>query len=779
MSFSTGQNSFTGGEWAPDMHSRSDLVKYQTALQTMENMLPSPKGGAFNRPGTRYVGPVKLPESEGTEYPRESRIIPFVFSIEQAYALVFTDIGTPSPDGRMFVILDGAFLSVDIAVPYTDDEMSLLKYAQRDDVMYLTHPNHPPQKLTRTSHTAWTITPVVFGASLAAPTGFARSAGAGTGKVYAVTAVPASGGESVISTSAVGGQGDTFTWNVVSGADRYAFYENKNGVYGYLGIATTNTFTTEADVDPDMLDTPPQARDPLGSSGNYPRACAFYEQRLVYSGTDNYPQDVWGSVTGDYDNMNVSLPLKPSDAYNFTLDSNQVNTINWIVPLNTLVLGTSGSEWVMSGGASGVAITNSTVEAKQQSQWGSSVLPPLVVGNRVLFLERSGTALRDIEYSREAGAYVGADRAILASHLLERHEVVDWCYQRSPNSTIWAVRDDGALLGLTYYNEHEVWAWSRHTTDGKVKSIASVPNIDGTDTVYMAIRRTILGDVIDFVESLAERIATSENDRTGEPDVRNSFFVDSGLSLDAPQSLETIFFDQFETIVVVTGHGLINDDIIDIAGVPLLLDGEEYPGLNTRYVVGTTQTDSFKLLDVITGLSVIFENYGNLVSDPGGSVRQAVLSVSGLTHLEGEEVAVLADGNVVYGKVVDSGGITLDLEASRVHVGLPFVSRLHTFGSVLQTDAGTTQDKITDVKEVQVQLDNTRALMVGPSEDRLVDVPFRTTEAYGVPTSLFTGKKNVSIYSGDGEDGSIFVKNVEPLPITVLSIIAGLDHGES
>ena len=79
------QSSFAGGEVAPDIRARIDLQKYKISVKTMRNMLPSPHGSVSNRPGTKFIGSTKYSD-------RKSRLIPFVFSNDQAYLLEFGDL---------------------------------------------------------------------------------------------------------------------------------------------------------------------------------------------------------------------------------------------------------------------------------------------------------------------------------------------------------------------------------------------------------------------------------------------------------------------------------------------------------------------------------------------------------------------------------------------------------------------------------------------------------------------------------------------------------------
>ena len=50
----------------------------------------------------------------------------------------------------------------EVTTTYTAAQVNDIKFTQSADVMYLVHPEHEPAKLTRTGHTSWTLTDVVF-----------------------------------------------------------------------------------------------------------------------------------------------------------------------------------------------------------------------------------------------------------------------------------------------------------------------------------------------------------------------------------------------------------------------------------------------------------------------------------------------------------------------------------------------------------------------------------------------------------------------------------------
>ena len=389
-------------------------------------------------------------------------------------------------------------------------------------------------------------------------------------------------------------------------------------------------------------------------------------------------------------------------------------------------------------------------------------MQPVVVGKSVLFVERGGKLVRDLAYSLEVDGYRGNDVSILANHFFERYAIKEWSYQQKPDSIIWAVREDGALLGFTYQREHDVWAWHYHVTDGEFESVATIPTDSGLDETYFIVKRTINGQTKRYVERLRDRLPTD--------DVQDAFFVDSGLSYDVPIAI-TAITNGDPVQVTAANHGFVDGDFVDLSDIV----GTTELNIN-RYKVKSATTNTFELTDEddndIDGAA-----FGTYVS--GGYARKVVTVISGLGHLEGEAVAVLANGSVVPGMTVSSGSITLPNGASRVHIGKGFVSYAETLDAHLSTAEGTTEDRTRSISSVVLFLRNTRSLQIGSSEGDLVDIPFREGEDYGDPTQMFTGEREEFIEPGDGRSSRVFLRNADPLPVTVLSITKRIDFGEN
>lgn len=792
------KNTFVGGEWSPSLYERTDLQKYYTACKTMKNFMIQPQGGAIKRGGTRFIAEVK-------DSTTDVRLIPFQFSVTQSYMLefgdeymrVFSDKGqvlldsTPAAYNSETTYDTGDHVSysgvnyysrvdsnignqpdisttewyalegeiVEIPTPYTEDMLSILKFTQSADILYLTHPSIAPQQLLRFDNDEWQIEAISFGGTIDPPTALTMT---GSSNTYTVTAISEDdGSESEIASSTTGDPGNTLTWTVSTGALYYKVYEIVNDIPFYLGLAQNDSYVIASGAEPDLNKTAPSAETIFNSTDNYPGSCAFYQQRLLFARTNNKPQTFWGSQTGSYTNFNKSIISQDDDSYEFTIASGEVNEIKALTPLTDLIIGTTGAEWKANSGTTSSIATNN-ITLNPQSRYGSDDLKPLIIGNNVMFIENSNDLVRNFLFLDDRQAYQGSDLNILAKHLVENYNIVSWGYQKEPYKTIWCVRDDGALLGLSYDLENQITAWHQHDTDGKFLDVESIVNINGDTDVYLVIERIIGGTFKKYVEILENPLNTD--------DVRDSFYVDSGLSLDVPISI-TNATQADPVVITATGHGLIDDDLVDISDI---IGMTELNGL--QFKVDNATTNTFSLKNINDDQDIDGTGYGAYIES--GDARKAVSSISGLTHLEGKEVSVLANGNIVVGKIVASGAITLPNAASRISVGLQYTADLTPLDFVVEVKSGSIQEKLKQIKSVVIELQNTREVFIGANKDLLLEVKFRTNEPYLTPIELFDGSKEINLLDNINRNISILMRSINPLPITVLSVTGRLNIGK-
>jgi hypothetical protein len=734
---------FTGGELSPRLDGRNDLAKYSSGCKTLQNMVVYPHGSAARRPGTTFVAEVQTSSAK-------TRLIPFEFSTTQTYIIEFGNqyirfykddgailesnktitgitqanpgvvtstahgysngdtivisgvVGMTQVNGKRFKVanvtantfqlqnIDGnnvntsshtAYTSGGIAnrvytvvTTYLTADLFQIKYAQSADVMYLCHPEYSVKKLSRTGHTSWTLTEVDFddGPYLDDNT---------TTTTFSLSAHTVGAGRTLTASSITGINNDTGFQTIDIG--RLLRFRT-----GYAKItARTNTTVVTIEILQDMNSSSPSTDWALGAFSEYtgyPSCVSFYEQRLVFAGTEAEPQTLFFSKSGDYENMdeNRGGTIKDDDAIIYTIASNQVNAIRFLSATRTLIVGTVGGEFSVSGGGTDDPVTPTNILIKKQSNHGCANTDAIPVGNVTLFLQRAKRKIRELAYNFDVDGYVAPDMTILAEHISETG-FNEMSYQQEPNQIIWAVREDGQLAGLTYQREQQVVAWHRHIFGGSFstgsavcESVATIPTNDKEYQTWVIVKRTINGVTRRYVEYI--------NDFDFDEDDNTDFnFLDSQLS---------------------------------------------YSG-------------------------------------------SATITITGLDHLEGQTVSVLANGSTHPNRTVSSGSITLARSSTKVKVGLPYTSLLQTMRIDAGSQNGTSQAKTKRIYNITVRLFESIGVEVGPNLSNMEAIPFRSSAALmDTAIPVYTGDKEIEFRGNYETDGHIFIRQTQPLPLTVLSL---------
>lgn len=763
------QPSFSAGELAPSTYARVDLNRYYTGLKTCRNFLVMPEGGVRNRAGTKFIGETKFSGN------RLCRLIPFQFSTEQTYILEFGHLYIRFyTNGSMLVKADGT--PYEVVTPYGDSDLFDLNYTQSADVLTIAHPNYAPSELKRLGSTNWTLSTISFVPSISAPTGLtATPRTGGTGDVtsyrYKVTAVSTaeSSEESLPSAPASvnsydNKQGAVLNWTPVPGADHYNLYKENNGsgIFGFIGQSSTATFT-DNNIAPEKDDTPPTGDNPF-SGNNWPGVVGYYQQRLVFAASATQPQTVWMSKTGAFHNFGYSTPTKDDDAITITIASRQVNRIRHLVPLRELLVLTSGAEWTLSGDASGISPTS--IQANVQSYIGSSTVPPAVYGNTALYVQSRGQKLADLAYSYTSDGFQGQDLTVLSSHLVRGYEIKDMALAQVPNSCAWLVRNDGTMLGFTYLPTQEVYSWHRHDTDGKFESIATVPEGD-EDAVYLIVNRVIGGVQRRYIERMASRQLSVPGRDTP---LDRSFFVDSGLTYDGRIDIGMLLYDGTDwkypnPIKIKADSAAFYPESI---GTSLWLYGTD--GQRVRVTING-YTDILNA--TVIPESIVPESLRGVKAAYWG---QATNTFSGLNHLEGKTVSILADGNVYPQAVVTNGRVTIPRPAIYAHVGLPYTCDFETLDLTLQNQP-TFLSNQKRVNELTVICEESRGFLAGTDEQHLYEIKQRNAENYNEPIQLKTGQIEVSIAANWEKPGRVFIRQSDPLPVTILGVLLNVQAG--
>jgi hypothetical protein len=403
---------------------------------------------------------------------------------------------------------------------------------------------------------------------------------------------------------------------------------------------------------------------------DWPSCATFFQQRLWFAGCPSKPQKLWASRTGDFENFTANAS-EDDGSLSLSLVSEQVNAVRWLLAQKVLVAGTSGGEWVLSGGEA--ALTPKNLSAKLNSNYGCSAVRPLLVGSSSSHVSADARRLMSFFYEFSADSYLSHDLSLLAEHMT-RPGITATANCQNPDGIVWCVMADGSAAGCTWLKDQEVIGWHRLVTDGVILSVACIPE-DGYTATWLIVRR---GEAV-----LIERMAAPwDGETTRDP---ACMYVDCGL---------------------------------------------------------------------------VYEG------DPAARI-------SGLDHLEGREVNILADGAEHPRRVVTEGAVDLDFAASVAVIGLPCEWRVTPMRLEGLSPQGTMQGKPALITEITLRLYKTlglrwRLLAGGPA----YEASFRESAApMDAPPAPYTGDVILSMPGGWHADTRVRMFGDGALPATLLMMI--------
>ncbi len=320
--------------------------------------------------------------------------------------------------------------------------------------------------------------------------------------------------------------------------------------------ATTGTVTqlggsglsfVDNNITADISRTPPLAPvNVLASTGNYPSAVAYYQQRRVFAGSTNQPQNVWATRSGTETELSYTIPSRDDNRLAFKISAREASAIRHIVPMQDLLFFSGSCEWKCSS-TTGV-LTPSTINVQPQSYIGANNVQPVVVGNAVLYAAARGGHIRQMNYNWQVNGYQSTDSSIFAPHLFDYNTIVDMTYSRGPIPILWCVSSSGRLLGMTYLPEQQIAAWHQHTTgvNDAFESICTISE-NNEDMLYCIVRRNINGTTKRFVERLHTRLFNT---------VADCHYVDCGMTYNLPAANTGSFTRSWTTVTCTIPHTL-------------------------------------------------------------------------------------------------------------------------------------------------------------------------------------------------------------------------------
>lgn len=751
------QNAVNAGELSPLMYGRQDVAKYKSGLSTCFNAFPLVQGAWTRRPGFNYLHQTK-------HHSKESRVIPFQYSVTQTYVLEF---------GEQYIRF---FTSHGI--------------------------------LTQASQAITGITK----ASVAVVTYSGADTYANGDRVYisgVVGMTQVNGREFIVANVNTGT--NTFEITDTDGVNvnstNYDTYASGGTVAEIFQVTTA---FAEADL-PDIRVT--QSADTL-----YILHPDYPPQTLVRNSALSWTLADITFTDGPYDTTNAtSTTLTPSGATGtgVTLTASATTGINGgqgflVTDVGRLIRIREGSTWgyvEITGHTSTTVVTvtvlSTLTNTNAKSTWRMGIWSDTTgyptcatFFEDRLFFAGAATYPQRVDGSK-TGVYTSFAPSATDGTVADDNAVAFSLNSDDVNAVRWMSSNEKGLLVGTSRGEWQIRA-SSLTEALTPTNISAKPSSrhGSANTEHVDAGRTIL-----FIQRANRKVRefayVFEVDGFRAPDMTMlaehiTYPAVEELSYqEQPQAvvwgrrsdgvLLGMTYERDQDVVAWHRHELGGSSSSDGLSIPLVEslatvaapDGsrDELYAVVKRYINGGTKryveymSKMWESGDTATN-AVYFDCAFTRTASPAST------SVTGLWHLEGETVSVYVDGKTHTDEVVTNGKITLDVAASVCTVGYDYNSD----GKSLPLDGGSqdgsAQGKTKRVHTVGFWLMDTLGLKYGADFDSLTEVLEREWgDNYSAATGLFTGVKRLRFEADYDKTGYVCWRANGPFPATVLSVM--------
>ncbi len=751
---------FASGELSPKLRSRSDLKIYPFGCERLQNFICETQGPLKFRTGTHYVHHTRLNQV--------ARLIEFQFSDIQAYILEFTDQYVRFyKDGGLILESAQAVTGITQANPGVVT-IAGHGYANGDEVFVgnvvgMDELNGYYFLVANVTANTFTLQDI-DGNDIDTTDYDAYTSGGTISRVYEIASPYAEADLAEIQTAQ--------DYN-----DLYAVHPS------YAPQVITRTGHTSW-----TLGTYVRTADPFVGANDYPAAIAFYESRLAYACTNNNPASVWMSrspgSTGVSRYTDHTLGANADDALAVTIASfrGKANNIEWLAS-NTefLTVGMFGGTAKLTGSGSEEAISPGSINVKHIDAFGCTSREPVSSGANLMYIQRGNRVINSFELEVISDNFASVDRNLVADHITISG-ITEIAYQNGRPDILWAVRNDGLLIGLTFKGKEDVSGWHRHPLggDGSALSIGVIPQENAFDQVWVVVEREIDGVTRRYVEYLTEEVVFPDfseyyTDTDSYTDDYSAYlndlkelqkgyiYLDSSITYDG--SIYGDIAGASVTPAAVTGSGIVftaSAAVFEEDMVGRQIWKKSVDGVGTGRATITAYTNTTTVECKIT---VDFDSTDAIAATEWYLTAD---SLSGVDHLEGESVGIVTDGAVHPDGTVEDGSVSLDYQASVIHVGEKYRGFMRSMNVEGAGVSGSAQTKTRNVERIGIKFYESLGARYGTNEYDLEAIPFRSTaDIMDRPSPMFSGVKVVDNFDDWRDEKKVMVSQESPLPCTI------------
>jgi len=776
-----GHVSFGGGEYDPAMYARTDIARYSIGLRTCRNFLISPQGGVSNRPGTYMVASTKNAD-------KTARVVKFIYSQEQSYALEFGDSYV-----RFFTdqeqVMNGAS-PYEVATPWTEPDLEFLKFESSADVIYVTSPDFQTRTLSRYGELDWRLEyyesddgpfmaqnlddSMTMNASAITGTTTLNCASdyfdvLHVGSLFKLRHYVAG----QIVSSSFGGTGVSSsitcftTWRIISHGTWTGKFSIEKSIDGGTTWTNLRTFTSANDSNINTYGTE--------DIENNPEPFLLRLNMTAYtSGTCNVDL----SADPFYQDGIVKCTA-------YQTAKKMTVTVLQDLAATTGVLSWNEGSWSNYRGWPAVCkfvqdrLAFSSTYSEQQTTWMTQTSNYVSFARNTTLLDTDGISVN--LPTRQLNAINGL---VALRKLIALTSSSEWTIGASSGNTLTPKSIEQLPQGYRGSSGVEPAMIGNECifiqNGGKV-----VRNLQ-----YQFAQDAFLGsDLNVLARHLFENHTIKEMAYQQSPNSILWCLRSDGLllALTYMQEQEVIAWShhdtdgEVESICVIPANGF--DELWMVV-----------KRVNGRYVERLTP----RMLANEDG-DVIMENQ---IFMDSAKTFAAGTEIKDLDHLEGQVVQILEGGIPLPQETITDGALpSMTMSAATVHVGLPYLSDLETLNIEVGLRDGTMQGRKMKIGVVTFRLTKTRGGWIGPNEtnlyeafpsiidgklfaevagyddDILYDDPYTTYDGSPDPTTLFSGDIRLPLGGGYEDGGRVFYRQVQPLPVTINAIIPELAPG--
>jgi len=702
------------GEFSPLLRGRIDIDKYGRACEKLENFLPQIQGPVKKRPGTRFVAEVK-------NSAKKTRLIPFEFSNEQAYILEFGDqyIRFYANGG---VVVSSGTTPYEIASPYLEADLDQISFAQSADVIYLAHPDYPPRKLSRLAPTNWTLTTIDF---VWQPFNDQNTNTASTVTITARTgSFTLTSSANLFTTADVGGyirieevvSSRYSEWRANTSVSTGDERRYENNLYRAVAGGTTG-------------DIPPVHTEGTESDG-------AVDWEFLHDGRGYALITAFNSATSVGVTVIKRLPARTVPA----------TTFRW-----------AKSAWSPRNG-----YPKAVTFYEDRLWWAGSK-------------ERPQTLWASVVSDYENHRYQSVDDAALNYTInTQDQNAIQWILA----SKVLSVGTSNGEFTLSAQQISDPVTptnvrISPQTTYGSAPDVR--PCKIGNAIIFAQRAKKRLREYVYNFETdsfVAVNLNVLANHILQEGVVDLSYQQEPSQIIWSPREdgvLTGMTYERAEEVVGWHRHNIGGGVVEAIATIPHW-DGDQ----DSTWMVVKRTIDGQTKRYVEYLEKELHDEYQFYVDSGLTYDGTPTSSLSGLGHLEGEEVAVLVDGAVHPNVTVTSGAITLQYPGSVINVGLSYTATLKTMPLEAGAADGVAQGKTMRINNIVIRLYETGpGLWYGPNEAVMDEYhPRRTTNNMDEAIPLFTGDTPLLTWPGEYEQGvQVTIQHRLPTACTVVAIM--------